>query len=126
MTDARQRTGRIAEDLVTARLAAAGWEIVARNARTRYGELDIVAIDGGALVFVEVKAGRQGATFGPERPILAVNFRKQRRLRRLATAWMAECRRHLPPYADIRFDAVGVTLDRTGRAVDVEHIEGAF
>jgi putative endonuclease len=125
MTFARQRTGRIAEDLVARRLAAAGWEIVERNARTRFGELDIVARDGRALVFVEVKAGREGTAYGPERPILAVDRRKQLRVRRLATAWMAE-RRDTPPYAEIRFDAVGVTLDRNGRAVDVEHIEGAF
>ncbi len=125
MTVARQRTGRIAEELVARRLAAAGWEIVERNARTRHGELDIVALDGRALVFVEVKAARQGAALGPERPVLAVDARKQRRVRRLATAWMAE-RRETPPYADIRFDAVGVTLDRAGRPLDVEHIVGAF
>jgi putative endonuclease len=125
MTAARQRTGQRAEELVARRLAAAGWEIVERNARTRYGELDIVARDGRALVFVEVKAGREGASFGPERPILAVDARKQRRVRKLATAWMAE-RRGIPPYAEIRFDAVGVTFDRANRAVDVEHIRAAF
>lgn len=125
MTRARQRTGQHAEELVARRLAAAGWEIVERNARTRYGELDIVAREGRTLVFVEVKAGREGATFGPERPILAVDARKQRRVRRLATAWMA-ARRDLPPYAEIRFDAVGVTYDRAGRVTDVEHIPNAF
>jgi putative endonuclease len=125
MTFARQRTGRIAEDLVARRLTAAGWEILERNARTRFGELDIVARDGRTLVFVEVKAGREGTACGPERPVLAVDRRKQLRVRRLATAWMAE-RRTVPPYAEIRFDAVGVTLDRNGRAVDVEHIHAAF
>jgi putative endonuclease len=125
MTVARQRTGRQAEELVARRLAAAGWEIVERNARSRYGELDIIARDGRTLVFVEVKAGREGAAFGPERPILAVDARKQRRVRRLATAWIAE-RRGLRSYAEIRFDAVGVTFDRAGRAIDVEHIPGAF
>jgi len=125
MTIARQRTGQRAEELVARRLAAAGWEILERNARSRYGELDIVARDGRALVFVEVKAGRAGSSFGPERPILAVDARKQRRVRKLATAWMAE-RRGLPPYAEIRFDAVGVTFDRRDRAIDVEHIEAAF
>jgi putative endonuclease len=125
MTAARRKTGQMAEDLVARRLAAAGWEIVERNARTRYGELDIVARDGRALVFVEVKAGREGAAFGPERPILAVDNRKQRRVRKLATAWMAE-RRGLPPYAEIRFDAVGVTFDRAGQVVDYEHLQGAF
>jgi len=125
MTERRQRLGRAAEGLVAARLAGAGWEIVERNARTRYGELDIVALDGGTLVFVEVKAGREGSRFGPERPVLSVDFRKQRRVRRLAIAWMSE-RRDPPRYAEIRFDAVGVTFDRTGRSIDVEHIEGAF
>jgi putative endonuclease len=125
MTDPRRRTGQIAEDLVADRLAAKGWGIVERNARTRYGELDIVALDGRVLVFVEVKGGRAGSRFGPEKPILSIDFTKQRRVRRLGTAWMAE-RREFPPFDDIRFDAVGVTLDRAGRAVEVEYIPGAF
>jgi putative endonuclease len=125
VTATRQRSGRIAEDVVAARLAAAGWRIVERNARTRHGELDIVALDGSALVFVEVKAGREGAAAGPERPVLGVGPRKQRQVRRLATAWMAS-RRDLPRYREIRFDAVGVTLDRDDRPTAVEHIRAAF
>jgi putative endonuclease len=125
MTMQRQRIGRAAEDLVAERLARDGWQIVERNARTRYGELDIVARDGRTLVFVEVKAGRRDSTFGPERPILGVDRRKQQRVRRLATAWMGE-RRDAPYYAEIRFDAVGVTFDRADRPIDIEHIRGAF
>jgi putative endonuclease len=125
MTVARRRTGEIAEDFVARRLAAAGWEIVERNARTRYGEIDIVARDGQALVFVEVKGARAGTSFGPEKPILAIDARKQRRVRRLATAWMSE-RREGPGYDEIRFDAVGVTLDRAGRPLDVDYVKGAF
>jgi len=125
MTVSRRRTGEIAEDLVAHRLASRGWEIVERNARTRYGELDIVARDGSTLVFIEVKGARRGTSFGPEKPILAIDHRKQRRVRRLATAWMAE-RRDRPPYAEFRFDAVGVTLDRHGRAVEVDYVKGAF
>jgi putative endonuclease len=125
MTQQRQRLGRTAEDLVTARLAAANWEILERNARTRYGELDIVALDNRALVFIEVKAGRANSAYGPERPVHAVDRRKQQRIRRLAAAWLSE-RRDLPYYAEIRFDAVGVSFDRAGRAIDIEHIEGAF
>jgi len=125
MTEPRRRLGRTAEDLVAERLAAAAWEIVERNARTRHGELDIVALDGRALVFVEVKAGRAGSRFGPERPVLAIGPRKQLRIRRLATAWMGE-RRDLPRYDAIRFDAVGVTYDRSGRVLDYEHLHGAF
>jgi putative endonuclease len=125
MTAQRQRIGRAAEDLVAVRLARRGWEIVERNARTRYGELDIVARDGRTLVFVEVKAGRAGSGLGPERPILGVDRRKQRRVRRLAGAWMAE-RRDAPYYDEVRCDAVGVTFDRGGEPLEVEHIEAAF
>jgi putative endonuclease len=125
MTLQRQHLGRTAETLVATRLVAAHWEIVERNARTRYGELDIVARDGRSLVFVEVKAGRADSAFGPERPVHAVDRRKQQRIRRLATAWLSE-RGGLPYYAEIRFDAIGVSFDRAGRAIDVEHIEGAF
>jgi putative endonuclease len=125
MADPRRRTGRLAEDLIATRLAAAGWEIVERNARTRYGELDIVARDGPVLVFVEVKAARSGTSYGPERPVHAVDYRKQRRVRHLATAWMSE-RRDVPPFKEIRFDAVGVTLDHSDRPLAIEHIEAAF
>jgi len=125
MTLQRRRIGRAAEDLVAGRLTAADWEILERNARTRYGELDIVALDGRTLVFVEVKAGREGAAYGPERPVLAVDRRKQLRIRRLATAWMA-ARPETPYFAEIRFDAVGVSFDRSGRPTAIEHLKGAF
>ena len=125
MTLARRKTGQLAEELAAERLAAAGWEILARNARSRHGELDIVGRDGRALVFVEVKAGRQDPDFGPERPILAVDRRKQLQVRRLATAWLA-AHPDLPYFTDIRFDAIGITFDRRGQLIDFEHIEAAF
>src|SRR5690348_6827166 len=103
MTRARQSLGRRAEVLVAARLAAGHWEVVERNARSRHGELDIVALDGNALVFVEVKAAMAGADHGPERPVEAVDRRKQRQVRRLATAWMAARCESLPGFAEIRF-----------------------
>jgi Holliday junction resolvase-like predicted endonuclease len=59
--------------------------------------------------------------------VLGIGPHKQRQVRRLATAWMAERRLGVNQrYSAIRFDAVGVTFDDAGRAVDVEHIEGAF
>ena len=96
----------------------------ARNARTRLGELDIVALDGDALAFVEVKAGRAGRLIGPERPALAVGRRKQLQLRRLARAWLAT-RTDLPRFTAIRFDVVGVTYGADGSAA-VEWIRHAF
>ena len=86
MTEPRQRLGRRAEDLVARRLADAGWRVVERNTRTRHGELDIVALDRRTLVFVEVKAGRTGSSFGPVRPVHSIDFRKQARIRLFNTA----------------------------------------
>ena len=125
MPHARQRLGRKAEDLAAARLAEAGLVIVERNARTRLGELDIVALEGGVLVFVEVKAGRAGGATGPERPALAVDRGKQVRLRRLAREWLGS-REALGGVGAFRFDVVGVLFDRGGRLLDYEHIRDAF
>ena len=125
MTFARQRLGSAAEQAVAERLALEGWRIIARNERTRFGELDLIGLDGEALVFVEVKAGRSGASSGPARPVLAVGPAKQRRLRTLARAWLAGEAR-VPPHRLIRFDAVGVLFDRGGNLLDVEHVRDAF
>ena len=123
---ARQRLGRSGERLVARRVRRAGWSIVARNVRTPTGELDLIAMDGATLVFLEVKAGRAGASAGPERPAIAVGHRKQLQVRRLAREWLARPDRPHPRGVDgYRFDVVGVTYDG-GRAVEVEHIENAF
>src|SRR4029077_15221309 len=109
MTVTRLRTGRLAEARAAEHLRSLGYEIVARNARTRYGELDLVALDHPALVFVEVKAERAGSRVGPEKPVLWVTPRKQLQVRRLAAAWLAERREKgsASRYAQIRFDAIG-------------------
>jgi putative endonuclease len=122
---ARQRLGHAAEEIAARRLAAAGFRVVERNARTRLGELDIVALDGNLLVFVEVKAGRAGGLYGPERPALAVDRGKQVRLRRLAREWLGS-RDALGGVGAFRFDVVGVLFDRGGRLLDYEHIRDAF
>jgi putative endonuclease len=124
MTYARQRLGRRAEELVAARLESSGWRIVGRNLRLPSGELDIVALDGSTLVFVEVKAGRAGASRGPELPAHAVGRRKQLKLRRLAREWIAEGRGP-SGVAGYRFDVVGVRFGPDGLA-DVDHIRQAF
>lgn len=124
MTFARQRLGRTAESLVAARLDRAGWRVIGRNVRLPSGELDIVALDGSTLVFVEVKAGRMGVRVGPEQPAHAVGRRKQLKLRRLAREWLWE-RRGPSGVAGYRFDVVGVRFGADGLA-DVDHIRGAF
>lgn len=125
VTAARQRLGRDAEDLVAARLASAGWVIVERNARTRSGELDLIALDGRTLVFVEVKAARVGSRYGPLEPAHAVGPRKRARIRRLAREWLAGSGARPSGVAGYRFDVVGVSFGRPG-GPDVDHFRGAF
>jgi putative endonuclease len=124
VTFARQQLGRRAESLVADRLQRAGWRLVGRNVRLPSGELDLVALDGSTLVFVEVKAGRTGASVGPELPAHSVGRRKQLKLRRLAREWIAE-RRGPSGVAGYRFDVVGVSFGPDGLA-DVDHIRAAF
>jgi putative endonuclease len=124
MTYARLRLGRRAEQLVATRLQRSGWRIVGRNVRLPSGELDLVALDGRTVVFVEVKAGRAGATLGPERPAHAVGRRKQIKLRRLAREWIAE-RCGPSGVSGYRFDVVGVSFSEDGLA-DVDHVRAAF
>jgi putative endonuclease len=128
MTEARQRLGRSAEALVAADLARRGMRIVARNVRVSEvrGELDLIAIDGSALVFVEVKALSAGSAAGPERPVLAVGARKQRKLRSLALAWLRDHDGSVPAHATLRFDVVGLRIDAAGRPVEWEHLRAAF
>jgi putative endonuclease len=124
VTFARLRLGRRAEQLVASRLERSGWRIVGRNIRLPSGELDLIALDGRTLVFVEVKAGRTGATLGPERPAHAVGRRKQVKLRRLAREWIAE-RRGPSGVSGYRFDVVGVCFGEDGLA-NIDHIRAAF
>ena len=128
MTLARQQTGRQAEDLVAARLAGQGWRIVERNARTSEvrGELDLIAVDAEALVFVEVKARRTGSSLGPETPAMAVGPRKRAKLRALASAWLRDSGYGVPRHRHLRFDVVGLRLDHGGRVTEYEHLKGAF
>ena len=60
MTDVRHTAGRRGEDLAAEHLERLGFQVLARNHRTRFGELDLVAYDGETLVFAEVKPRRSG------------------------------------------------------------------
>ena len=111
--------GARGERIAAAYLTDAGLRLLDRNWRCREGELDIVAREGDALVFCEVKT-RRGVGFG--HPVEAVTVAKQRRLRVLAQRWLAAHDEHAP---DLRFDVVGV-LVRPSRPALVTHLRAAF
>lgn len=121
--DRRRALGTAGESLAAAHLERLGYAVVARNARTRHGEIDLVVHRAGELVFVEVKTRRARPRTGS--PFDAVDPRKRRRVRRLAAAWLAGTRDR-PYAAELRFDVIGVTVDAAGRLVALEHREGVF
>jgi putative endonuclease len=115
---AKDAVGRYGERVVAERLAALGWEVLDRNWRCAMGELDIVAVDHGCIVAVEVKT-RRTATFGS--PLEAVTPAKVSRIRKLLAAWLASQPR---TFEELRIDVVGVTLPSAG-AAQLEHVRGA-
>jgi len=84
-TDLRRTRGELGERIAADHLEHRGYSILARNFRTRYGELDLVAADECALVFCEVKTRVAGGSRGPAGPLDAIGPRKRDRLRRMAT-----------------------------------------
>ena len=93
--------------------------MVARNYRTRFGELDLVATDDESIVFVEVKARRAGD------PWQNLGSAKQRQVRSMARVWLSEVRDR-PRCSELRFDAIGLVLRPDGTLVSLDHLEGAF
>ena len=119
--NARGALGRYGEDLAARRLGEAGMTVLERNWRGgRTGEIDIVAMDGEALVVCEVKTRRASLPGSAiyQHPMAAVGRAKAERLRRLAERWIEE--RGGPPPGGVRIDLIGVLIPRRGAPV-VEH-----
>jgi putative endonuclease len=119
--DPRHALGRLGERLAAEHLERLGYRIVARNHRTRFGEIDLVAADDETLVFCEVKTRRAGSGA----PWEALDDRKRKQVRTMGAAWLAETHER-PRTAELRFDAVGVIVDARGALVELVHLEGAF
>jgi putative endonuclease len=128
--DSRRALGRLGEDLAAAHLKRLGFTIVARNVRTRAGEIDLIAFDGVTLIFAEVKSrrvsSRDRGVHVDQHPLRWLRPRQRARLRRLAVAWLSEGKHLRPSAHTIRFDAVGVIVDGQSRLLRLDHLEGAW
>ena len=109
--------GREGEDLAARFLEKRGYRILDRNYSTRSGEIDLVALHEGAVVFVEVKTRTSNAFGAPE---LAVDPRKQRRMVKAALGYIKYKKLHQVP---CRFDVVAIS---STAETTVEHIRNAF
>jgi putative endonuclease len=128
--DPRRALGALGEDLAVGHFRRLEFVIVGRNVRTRHGEIDLIAFNGQALVFAEVKTrrasnSRRGLCPG-DQPVAWLKFSQRTRLKRLACAWLYENTHARPKAHTIRFDAVGVIVDGSDQLLRLDHIEGAW
>lgn len=119
MSSAHNR-GRFGEELAASHLRSAGFRVLARNFRSRFGEIDIVAGRRDLLLFIEVKA-RRSTRFG--HGLDSVDERKQRRLVQAARWYLA---RYGTGQERVRFDVIEVHGNDAGDAAVTSWIEGAF
>jgi len=119
LAERRRAQGERTEAFAEAFLRRAGYAILARNARTRWGELDIVAQDGGEVVFVEVKSRQVGARTPA---VASVTAPKVARLIRLAEAYLEGWSGGEPPW---RIDVITVLVGPDGAPRSLEHMRHA-
>ena len=112
--------GRRGERVARRYLRRQGWRIIVARSREILGELDLVAVDQGTIVFIEVKTRR---SFRAGSPAEAVDVRKQRRLARLALVYL---KRHGLLGHPVRFDVVGLTWPKDSRRPKIDHFRDAF
>lgn len=121
--------GALGESIAARHLIHDGYRMLDRNYRTRHGELDIVAAGRGCIVFCEVRSRVRGGGGGPSGPLDSIGPEKRRRLRRMATEWLADRsgrRAGDRGEESLRFDAIGVTLAADGTLISLEHVRDAF
>jgi putative endonuclease len=109
--------GKEGEELAVRFLKKEGYRIIDKNYRTPFGEIDIIADDGGVLVFVEVKT-RSGDVFGF--PFEAVDRRKRDKIRKVALCYLKKIRKEPPA----RFDVLSIDFEDGEKTID--HIKDAF
>jgi putative endonuclease len=110
-----------AEDAAARYLRRRGLKVVERNFNTRLGEIDLIALDGHTVVFVEVRSRAADTIIRPED---TVNARKQAKLRRTAEIYLKS--HGMLDRVDCRFDVVALTATPDGDGWSIEHYPHAF
>ncbi|MFN2519887.1 MAG: YraN family protein [Candidatus Limnocylindria bacterium] len=117
VTDLRRSMGDTGEALAARLLEDRGMTVVARNTRTRYGEIDLVCRDGSGYVFVEVKT-RSPRSFVS--PVEALDRRKIARLFRLAQSWLAARGERAAPFRVVLAAVTASAADSAVAFIDLE------
>lgn len=123
MSDKRRILGQKGEELAGLFLQEKGYQILDKNVRSRQGEIDIIALDGHTLVFVEVRT-RTRSTYGSAEE--SVTWRKRNKLRELALSYLRSHSQSVPTF---RMDVIAIhcpTGDPKDESTQIQHIEYAF
>lgn len=147
MTFERKNLGRVGEEEATSYLKKAGHKILARNYKTKFGELDIVASKNGAIVFVEVKTRIKnfhevelrenimneamnevgprslGIDKGAYLPEDNIDWRKKRKLRKLGELYLDK--NNYPENQEWQIDVVAVEMNEDGKVLEIRHTKQA-
>jgi len=108
-------TGRKGEEQAAAALETAGMKILVKNFRSKTGEIDIIALDGDTIVFVEVKTW---SNFGIEDLMYSIDIKKQRKIIKTAKFFLSENRKY--SNMTIRFDVIFIQNN------SIKHLASAF
>jgi putative endonuclease len=120
MSDGRKALGQKGERLAESFLHSRGYLVIDRNVRTRHGEIDLIAFDRSTLVFVEVRT-RSSSSYGT--PAESVTWRKQKKLRELALAYLQTTQQ---PVRQFRFDVIAIVYPPGTGQPHIDHILHAF
>jgi putative endonuclease len=118
--------GRYGERLALQHLEARGFSLLARNYRTRRGEIDLIAFDASTLIFVQVKTHqlRTSRNQISETSLDWLSATQMARYRSVAQAWLDDSRHPRPSAQSMRLDAIAVLVRAEGELVDLQHVEG--
>lgn len=111
-------TGQSGEQAAYQHIERLGYKILAKNWRYKHLEVDIIAMDGPVLLFIEVKT-RRSSLYGS--PHEAVSYHKQQKLDRAANLYIS----YIKHQGDIRFDIVSILINASNQ-YQIEYIKDAF
>jgi putative endonuclease len=113
--------GKVGEEKAAAALETAGMKIINKNYRSKTGEIDIIALDGETIVFVEVKAW---SAFGMENLQYSIDNKKQNKIIKTAKYFLLENRKY--SNMAIRFDVIFVNNNKESEGFQLTHLASAF
>ncbi len=112
--------GQRGEEIASIYLARKGFRIIEKNFSTRFGEIDLIGLNGDRLVFIEVKL-KIGVMFGT--PEEMVNRRKLLQVQNTALAYLQKNSEIAAKYPLWQIDVVAIVLDSSGEVIRIDHYE---